>query len=97
DRFEASVATLLAARDAGAFVPRLRKSDRDEETSACRGCELRPACLRGDSGARMRIAAWAARFAQRAEGERRPADAARGGSELERAALGLWRLPEADP
>jgi hypothetical protein len=43
----------------------------------------------------MRIAAWAAGFAQRAEGERRPADAGRGDSALERAALALWRLPEA--
>jgi len=50
---------LLAARDAGAFVPRLRKPDRDEEVGACRNCDLRPACLRGDSGARMRLAAWA--------------------------------------
>ena len=84
DTFEKSVATLLAARDAGAFVPRLRRPDRDEETSACRFCDLRPACLRGDSGARLRIAAWA--------------DAARGGStgsDLERAALAVWRLPEA--
>src|SRR5262249_9058453 len=29
--FEASVAALLSARDAGAFVPRLRRPDRDEE------------------------------------------------------------------
>jgi hypothetical protein len=81
DAFEKSVATLLAARDAGAFVPRLRRPDRDEETSACRFCDLRPACLRGDSGARLRIAAWA---------EAEPGDSA-----LERAALAVWRLPEA--
>ncbi|HKA14660.1 MAG TPA: PD-(D/E)XK nuclease family protein [Myxococcota bacterium] len=79
--FDASVATLLAARDAGAFPPRLRRPDRDEEVAACRTCELRPACLRGDSGARMRIAAWA--------------EVARAGSELERSALALWHLPEA--
>ena len=35
--------------------------------------------LRGDSGARMRLAAWA--------------EAQREGSELERAALAVWRLP----
>ncbi len=79
--FDAAVATLLAARDAGAFPPRLRRPDRDEEIGACRSCELRPACLRGDSGARMRIAAWA--------------EGAGAGSELERAALAVWRLPEA--
>jgi hypothetical protein len=88
DAFETTVATLLAARDAGAFVPRLRRPDRDEETSACRWCDLRPACLRGDSGARMRLAAWA----ERAEGT--VADAPRGDSALERAALAVWRLPE---
>ena len=77
--FDASVATLLAARDAGAFPPRVRRPDRDEETSACRVCELRTACVRGDSGARIRLGAWA--------------DAPREGSELERAALALWRLP----
>jgi PD-(D/E)XK nuclease superfamily len=81
DAFENVVATLLAARDAGAFVPRLRRPDRDEETSACRWCDLRPACLRGDSGARMRIARWA--------------EDARGDSALERAALAVWRLPGA--
>jgi len=59
----------------------LRRPDRDEEVAACRTCELRPACLRGDSGARMRIAAWA--------------EVARAGSELERSALALWHLPEA--
>jgi hypothetical protein len=78
--FEKSVATLLAARDAGAFPPRLRKPDRDEETSACRFCDLRPACLRGDSGTRIRIAAWA--------------EAGRVDSTLERAALALWHLPQ---
>jgi hypothetical protein len=80
--FDASVAALLAARDAGAFIPRLRRPDRDEEPSACRNCELRPACLRGDSGARMRLAAWA--------------ESQRVGSELERAALAVWRLPGAE-
>jgi hypothetical protein len=81
DAFEHGVATLFATRDAGAFVPRLRRPDRDEETSACRSCDLRPACLRGDSGARMRLGAWAA--------------AEHGDSALERAALAVWRLPEA--
>jgi PD-(D/E)XK nuclease superfamily protein len=80
--FDASVATLLAARDAGAFLPRLRQPDRDEETGACRMCELRTACVRGDSGARMRLAAWA-----EAQRERSP---------LEQAALAIWRLPEVE-
>jgi len=81
EAFDASVATLLGAQDAGAFPPRVRLPDRDEETSACRSCELKQACLRGDSGARLRLGAWA--------------EAGRGGSPLERAALALWRLPGA--
>ena len=81
DVFEKTVAILLAAREAGAFPPRLRRPDRDEEMSACRRCEMRSACLRGDSGARMRIGAWA--------------DAVPGDSAFERAALAVWRLPEA--
>jgi hypothetical protein len=92
--FDASVAVLLAARDSGAFLPRLRRPDRDEETGACRTCELRTACVRGDSGARMRLAAWAGSLAPRAEGERRPAETQCQGSALEQAALAVWRLPE---
>jgi hypothetical protein len=76
--FDASAAALLSGLDAGAFVPRLRKPDRDEESSACRQCDHRPACLRGDSGTRIRLGRWAAAGAD--------------GSELERAALALWRL-----
>src|SRR5262249_50291527 len=76
----AGVARWLAGGAAGAFGRRLRKPDRDEETSACRFCDLRPACARGDSGARMRLAAWAASFAQRAEGEPRTVGGARSDS-----------------
>jgi hypothetical protein len=83
DAFDASTAALLSGLDAGAFVPRLRRPDRDEEGEACRWCELRAACLRGDSGARIRLGQWA--------------DAGAGGSAVERAALALWRLPEAEP
>jgi hypothetical protein len=43
---------------------------------------VRQACLRGDSGARRRLAAWAARRGD-----------AGGGSAAERALLELWRLP----
>ena len=57
--FESAVAALLGALDAGAFPPRLRRADRDEEPGACRTCEVKQACLRGDSGARARLGAWA--------------------------------------
>jgi len=94
--FSTSVAVLFAAREAGAFVPRLRKPDRDEEGDACRMCERRTACVRGDSGARLRLGAWAERFA-RAERERTPAVEPPDASDLERSALALWRLPGEAP
>jgi hypothetical protein len=81
--FDASAAVLLAGLDVGAFVPRLRRPDRDEETSACRHCEQRAACARGDSGARIRLGRWA--------------DAGASASAVERAALELWRLAGAEP
>jgi hypothetical protein len=80
--FETSVGTLLDASEQGAFPPRVREPGRDEEPRACQGCEVKQACVRGDSGVRRRLAAWAD-----ATGEDAPA--------LERAALALWRLPEA--
>ena len=56
--FDAALCTLLEVWDRGAFVPRLRRADRDEEPGACRFCEVKDACLRGDSGARRRLERW---------------------------------------
>ena len=83
----------------------------------CLGPGWERALARDPGAEAARIAAWAASFAQRAEGERRPAEGfaqraegerrpaegfaqraegePRGDSALERAALALWRLPEA--
>jgi RecB family exonuclease len=72
--------TLLAAWDAGAFVPRLREPAEDREPYACSRCELKDACSRGDSGMRLRLGAWAD---------------APGTAPEETAAHALWRLPEA--
>ena len=82
EAFEASLAILFEAREQGAFPPRLRRADRNEEPGACRSCEVKQACLRGDSGVRRRLASWA--------------DAEPGDSPLERAALALWRLREGE-
>jgi len=84
--FEASVATLFAARDAGAFPPRLRAAREDKEPRMCSTtCDVRQACLRGDSGVRRRIDEWFEAAA--AAGE--PAT-----SSIERAALALWKVSE---
>jgi hypothetical protein len=81
-RLHAALRTLLAGWDGGAFVPRLREPSDDREPFLCSRCELKDACLRGDSGVRQRLGAWA--------GAARSTDA-------ERAALALWQLPEASP
>jgi RecB family exonuclease len=56
--FDAALLTLLEVWDRGSFLPRLREADRDEEPSACRFCDVKEACLRGDSGARLRLESW---------------------------------------
>jgi hypothetical protein len=79
--FAAAVGVLLEARDRGSFVPRLRHPDLDEEPRACAHCDVKEACLRGDSGARRRLV----RFA-------RDHDPTTLGL-AERALLAVWNLP----
>jgi hypothetical protein len=57
--FEGSVRAAAAAWSAGAFFPRLLAPDGRSEGPACRYCDLKEACLRGDSGARRRLREWA--------------------------------------
>jgi hypothetical protein len=80
DAFTASAATALAAWDAGALFPRLEHAASQREPSRCQWCEVSEACLRLDSGARLRLRRWVQ------EGERS------GGSEAERALRALWNL-----
>ena len=85
--FAAAVSTVAAAWERGAFFPRLEEPDGGDEPRRCSSCEVRDACLRGDSGARRRLASWAAAHAQ-----------ADGLGDAEAALLAVWRLhakPEA--
>ena len=109
DAFEAAVGSGLAAWDHGAFFPRLVEPDRDQEPRRCSWCPLHEACVRGDSGARRRLAAWADAQRQGTLVTTEEADASRvagaevgaepaGGADREarRAAsalLGVWTLP----
>jgi RecB family exonuclease len=96
EAFEAAVRTGLAAWDGGAFFPRLVEPDKDEEPALCRFCEVREACLRGDSGARRRLAAWAeARRQPTLDGPAGPAGGALTAAET--ALLGVWRLASKEP
>ena len=71
--FDNAVITVASAWRAGAFVPRLAKHDTIEEGDACRSCRVAESCLRGDTGARLRLARWRDAGAQPGE---RPAVAA---------------------
>jgi hypothetical protein len=71
--------TLFCAWDAGIFVPRLLEPDLKTVFAGCASCDVREACVQGDSGARLRLARWATAAA---EGE--PAG--------EPTALAWWRL-----
>jgi PD-(D/E)XK nuclease superfamily len=83
--FRAAVRVLLGAWDLGSLFPRLEERDTPDEPARCSVCEVREACVRGDSGARRRLARWAT--------ARRPgADANRGLSAAEAALAALWSL-----
>jgi RecB family exonuclease len=57
--FSAAAAAVLDAWDAGAFFPRVVDPAGRREPPRCGFCAVAEACLRGDSGARRRLAAWA--------------------------------------
>jgi hypothetical protein len=74
-RFASVVATVDAAWTRGAFLPRLDDGGGDEPKT-CGYCEVREACLRGDSGAKLRLGEWArAAEEARTAGTNRPPDA----------------------
>jgi hypothetical protein len=54
------VRSILSAWDTGSLFPRLEKADTNKEPRRCSFCEVRDACVRGDSGARRRLSRWAA-------------------------------------
>lgn len=80
--FRSAVGTILSAWDSGSLFPRLEQADTGEEPRRCSYCEVRDACVRGDSGARRRLARWA-----EARGERHDAASA-----AEAALRALWSL-----
>jgi RecB family exonuclease/superfamily I DNA/RNA helicase len=73
----------LEVMDFGSFLPRLIDPSSGTEPSFCQSCDVKEACLRGDSGARTRLERWIA-------ANRQPDREAR--SAAENAALRLIRL-----
>lgn len=57
--FNEATSTLLESWEAGSFFPRLVEIDGRQEPLRCSRCQVAEACLRGDSGARGRLHAWA--------------------------------------
>jgi hypothetical protein len=53
--FDAALGTLFEAWDRGAFFPRLLDAKGEKENSACEYCDVAIACVRGDSGQRLRM------------------------------------------
>ncbi len=83
-RFDSAIATLLAALDRGAFLPRLSEPKGNRAQKRCESCEVSEACVRNDSSARTRFERWAA-LQQNATSSTEP----------ERLLRDLWQLPVA--
>ena len=58
EAFENSTASVLDAWSAGAFFPRVVEPQGLKEPGRCGFCSVAEACLRGDSGARLRLFEW---------------------------------------
>ncbi|HEX3552322.1 MAG TPA: PD-(D/E)XK nuclease family protein [Thermoanaerobaculia bacterium] len=59
--FRETVAAVLDAWATGAFFPRVVEPSGREEPGRCGFCAVAEACLRGDSGARLRLFEWTVR------------------------------------
>jgi hypothetical protein len=87
--FEGAVAAVLGAWEAGSFFPRLVDTTGRNEPPRCAFCAVAEACLRGDSGSRLRLFDWAGRAQEQARtGQTLPA--------ADRAAWKVWRLTAKD-
>ena len=81
--FDRAVQAVFGAWDAGSFFPRMVDPAGRSEPVRCSYCAVAEACLRGDSGARNRLFAWAEKAREEPEALA-PAD---------QALLTVWRLP----
>lgn len=83
EAFGSAIRAVLAAWDAGTFFPRVVDPAGRNEPGRCKVCEVAEACVRGDSGSRVRLLEWADRM--RGARDLPPAEAA---------LLEVWRLPD---
>jgi len=75
---------VFAVLDAGSFFPRLLEPDGSAH-ERCTFCEVQEACLRGDSGSRLRLERWAKAQSKRS--------AAAPAASAEQAAFAIFELP----
>ncbi len=85
EALEHAATVLLTARRRGLHPPRLLEPNRNQEFSGCAWCEVAEACVRGDSGFRVRLERWHEHQEQRVER-----------SEPDETLWRLWRLPAAE-
>jgi len=84
--YRGALRALLDARAAGLYPPRLLGRDGASGAQRCDYCDVRDACVRGDSGARARLRAFAEEPARGARGVAGVADPA-----LEALLRDLWQ------
>jgi len=82
ESFERSVAAVFEVVDRGSFFPRLVEADTGVEPRRCSSCEVKEACVRGDTGTRRRLERWVSQ--------------APVVSDEEAALLKLWKIGEGD-
>jgi hypothetical protein len=87
--FEGAVSAVLGAWEAGSFFPRVVDATGRNEPPRCAFCAVAEACLRGDSGSRLRLFEWAGRAQEQARAGQTLAAA-------DQAAWKVWRLTAKD-
>lgn len=84
--FLESCGRIFAARELGVRFPRLLERDGSRDMGLCASCDVRLACVRGESSLRTRLREWVEHHREGASGlARHPA---------ERALLALWQPPQ---
>ncbi len=83
ETFERSIATVFEVIERGSFFPRLVDAATGTEPRRCSNCEVKEACIRGDTGSRQRLERWVS--------------VAHPVSPEEVALVDLWKIGESEP
>lgn len=92
EAFANAVSATLSAWDAGAFFPRVVDPAGRNEPARCAYCGVAEACLRGDSGARLRLLEWAEQAGRVRSDRSDGLDRSAGSDPAREALLRVWRL-----